>query len=147
MPQRGKSFRSNKAKANNAKAVTVIAARYRGRAAQQFATSKDDDYVNTGSSISDTEAGQEVDDVTSQGINHLLKHYIAGLINCTASRSYASAKRCCFWKIHSAGIPPKPSTQVLISGRHVSGHFCRCSYGRFRQYRIAKRESSVVQYI
>jgi hypothetical protein len=68
MPTKRKSGKSAKAKLNKARAEVLNAVRQHGGAAHQFSALKDDEYVQTGSSLSDAESAEEVRGDTLPGI-------------------------------------------------------------------------------
>jgi hypothetical protein len=68
MPPKHKFGKSTKAKSHKARAAAAITARHHGGAAYQFSASRDDEYVHTGSSLSDAESAEEERGDTSPGI-------------------------------------------------------------------------------
>jgi hypothetical protein len=69
MPPKRKIGKSNKAKNHKARAETLNTARHHGRAAHQFSAPRDDEYVHSGSSLSDAESAEEAIGDTSPGTN------------------------------------------------------------------------------
>jgi hypothetical protein len=68
MPPKQTSCRSAKATQHKARAETAISATHHGGAAYQFSAPRDDEYVHSGSSLSDAESAEEAKDDTSPGI-------------------------------------------------------------------------------
>jgi hypothetical protein len=69
MPPKHKFGKSTKAKSHKAKSEKANTVKYHGGAAYQFSAPRDDEYVHTGSSLSDAESAEEAIGDTSPGTN------------------------------------------------------------------------------
>jgi hypothetical protein len=69
MSPKHKFGKSTKAKSHNAKSEKANTVKYHGGAAYQFPAPKDDEYVHSGSSLSDAESAEEAIGDTSPGTN------------------------------------------------------------------------------
>ena len=72
MPPKRKIGKSAKAKSHKARAELAITTRHYGGAADQFSAPIDEEYVQTGSSLSDAESAEEEKGDTSLGIIYSL---------------------------------------------------------------------------
>jgi hypothetical protein len=85
MPPKRKIGKSKKAKNHKARAETLNTARHHGRAAHQFPAPKGDEYVHSGSSLSNAESAEEAKGDTSPGT--IINIYV---IHCMTLIEYSS---------------------------------------------------------
>jgi hypothetical protein len=129
MPPKRKIGKSNKAKNHKARAETLNTARHHGRAAHQFPAPRDDEYVHTGSSLSDAESAEEAKGDTSPGIIiHISVIYGITRIEYSSSTSTSTKEYSC-WEVYPCGDPPKSSTQLLVVSGCQACSCCPCRLG------------------
>ena len=100
MPPKHKFGKSTKAKSHKARAAAEITARHHGGAAYQFSAPRDDEYVHTGSSLSDAESAEEERGDTSPGniiyINVIYSITWLEYSSCTSTPTNEHLR----WKVH-----------------------------------------------
>jgi hypothetical protein len=149
MPPKHKIGKSTKAKSHKARAAAAITARHHGRAAHQCPAPRDDEYVHTGSSLSDAESAEEERGDTSPGnIININVIYCVTRIEYSSCMSTSTKEHSC-WKVHPSGDPPKSSTQQLVVSAYPVCCCCPCSLGprRPQPLGVAASEGGAVQYL
>jgi hypothetical protein len=130
MPPKRKIGKSNKAKNHKARAETLNTARHHGRAAHQFPAPRDDEYVHTGSSLSDAEsAKEERGDTSPSNIIYINVIYCVTRIGYSASTATSTKEYSC-WEVHPSGDSPKSSIQQLVVSACPVCCCCPCSLGQ-----------------
>jgi hypothetical protein len=114
MPPKHKFGKSTKAKSHKAKSEKANTVKYHGGAAYQFSAPRDDEYVHSGSSLSDAESAEEERGDTSPGTIIYIKdiYYVTRIDH--SSRTSTPKKEHLCWKVHPSGYPSKSSIQQLV---------------------------------
>jgi hypothetical protein len=114
MPPEQKSGRSAKAKAKLSKAIHARLSCGQGHSAKPFSASADDEYVHSGSSLSDAESAEEAKGDTSPGnIIYINVIYCVTRIGYSLSTATPTKEYSC-WEVHPCGDHKKSSIQQLV---------------------------------